>query len=184
MKRITQQQFDRVIAKSEKRKSFRGQLYQMGLALLEAGHEIEAYLLILATWNFARFRYFMKTFDLETFRNAIVTTRPYFDRLTGYSFQTADFEALADDMTAIYDTFKHIAEQTGASKILHFRQPRLFVMWDTDIRRNYGLGSSARDYIVFHKCLQSEFGHLVWAREDKTFARAVDQYNYFRAHRE
>ncbi|SRR6266852_3806306 len=156
----------------------------MGFDLIGAGHEIEAYLLILATWNFARFRYFMKTFDLETFRQTVTATRAHFDRLASYSFQTADFDALADDITPVYDKFRLIAEQTGASKILHFRQPKLFVMWDTDIRRSYGLESSARDYILFHKYLQSEFGHLTWSREDKTFARAIDQYNYFRAHGE
>lgn len=183
-RRITQRQFDRVIAKSERRKSFRGQLYQMALDLLGAGREIEAYLLILATWNFARFRYFMKTFDLETFRDAIATAQPHFQRLASYSFPTADFDVLADDIMAIYDKFKLIAEQTGASKILHFRQPKLFIMWDTDIRKSYGLGSSARDYILFHKRMQSEFGHLTWSREDKTFARSIDEYNYFRAHPE
>lgn len=181
-RKITQREFDRIIAQSDSRESFRGQLYEIGLGLLRSGHEIEAYLLILATWNFARFRYFIKTFNLQRFRDAIAATEPHFARLADSKFATANFDNIAEDIAGIYDMLNAVAEQTGASKIMHFRHPELFVMWDTDIRKNWRLRSSAQDYIEFHKRLQSEFGHLAWARKDKTFARAIDQFNYSRAH--
>lgn len=138
-RRITQAKFERVIAKFENRESGRAQLYPMALRLRDARFEIEADLLILATWNFAAFRYVMRTFNIQDFREAIEQTTPHFQRLADQQFQTADFDALAEDVTAIYDTFKAIAKQTGASKIIHLRQPYLFVMWDTDIRKELWL---------------------------------------------
>jgi len=64
---------------------------------------------------------------------------------------------------------------------MHFKQPKLFIMWDTDIRRMHGLGSSAHDYIQFHKRMKLEVGHLAWSRQDRTFMKAIDEYNYLRA---
>ena len=49
-------------------------------------------------------------------------------------------------------------------------------MCDTDIRRMHGLGSSAHDYIEFHKRMKLEFGHLEWSRQDRTFMKAIDEY--------
>src|SRR5437763_495844 len=83
------------------------------------------------------------------------------------------------DITMIYDTFSRIGgvESTGAPKIMHLRNPGLFVMWDRPIRTRYGVGDKAGDYVAFHKLMQSEFGHLKWSRDDMTFAKAIDQYN-------
>jgi len=64
---------------------------------------------------------------------------------------------------------------------MHFKQPKLFIMWDTDIRRMHGLGSFTHDYTEFHKRMKLEFGHLAWSRQDRTFTKAIDEYNYLRA---
>jgi hypothetical protein len=185
-RKISQREFERTIAKFESRESARGQLYPMALKLRQAAFEVEADLLILATWNFAGFRYVMRTFDLQHFRDAIETTKPHFHRLESHTFQAADFDSIAEDVTVIYDAFKSVAKQTGASKIIHLRHPKLFVMWDTDIRKNYGFRnrSSAQDYIDFQKSMQSAFGHLAWSRDDKTLPKAIDEYNYLTAHPE
>lgn len=42
---------------------------------------------------------------------------------------------------------KHVGP-TAASKILHPFNPELFVMWDGEIRKRYGVGGSAEDYEV------------------------------------
>ena len=123
----------------------RWQLYRMGLNLLEAGFEVEAYLLILATWNFARFRYVMRTFKLDAFGEAIEKTKPSFERLRDQSFATVDFDSIAEDVKKIYTRFKSLAEQTGAAKIVHFKSPRLFVMWDTEIRKRYRIPNEGPD---------------------------------------
>jgi hypothetical protein len=184
-RRISQREFEQVMKRFESRESSRGPLYKMALDLRHADFEVAADLLILATWNFAGFRFVMRTFTIQHFRDAITTTTPHFERLADYSFPSVDFDSISADVTAIYDAFKSVAKQTGASKIIHLRQPKLFVMWDTDIRRNFEFAqhrTSARDYIDFHKRMQDEFGHLRWNRDDKTFAKAIDEYNYLVAH--
>ena len=60
---ITQDEFERAIAYFDTLEPTRGPLYGMGLNLLKSGHAVEAYLLILATWNFAYFRYILKKFQ-------------------------------------------------------------------------------------------------------------------------
>jgi len=156
----------------------------MGLDLLRAGFEVEAYLLILATWNFARFRYVMRTFNLDRFREAIEATRPHFERLDGTQFQSANFDTIADDVSEVYIRFKALADQTGASKILHFKHPRLFVMWDTEIRKRYGIPNqgSAEDFLRFQRLMQSRFGHLAWTHSDKTLPKAIDEFNFVWVH--
>lgn len=74
---ITQDDFENTI----KRLSFeqtRSQLYEMGLRMIDSDFEIEAYILILATWNFAGFRYVLRKFDLDQFRETIAAVNPVF----------------------------------------------------------------------------------------------------------
>src|SRR5207249_3360494 len=122
---VTKELFEKTVGTFATLESSRWQLYRMGL---------EAYLLILATWNFARFRYVMRTFKLDAFGEAIEKTKPSFECLRDQSFATVDFDSIAEDVKKIYTRFKSLAEQTGAAKIMHFKSPRLFVMWDTEIR--------------------------------------------------
>ena len=154
----------------------------MGLNLLEAGYEVEAYLLILATWNFACFRYVMRTFKLDAFHEAIEKAKPCFERLRDQSFATVDFDSIAEDVTEIYTRFKSLAEQTGAAKIMPFKSPRLFVMWDTEIRKRYRIPNEAEDFMKFQKLMQSTFGHLTWIDEDKTLPKAIDEFNFCLVH--
>jgi hypothetical protein len=73
-----------------------------------------------------------------------------------------------------------LVDQTGASKIMHFKQPELFVMWDTAIRRHYRVPTvcTAEDYVEFLRCMRRTFGHLAWMPKDRTFAKAIDEYNF------
>src|SRR5262249_4984031 len=130
---ITKEEFEKTVEAFENLEPSRSQLYRIKLDLLKAGFEVEAYLLILATWNFARFRYVMRTFKLDHFRDTIETTRSHFERLDSEEFQNANFDLIANDVSEIYVRFKHLADQTGASKIMHFKYPQLFVIWNTDI---------------------------------------------------
>jgi hypothetical protein len=177
---ISKDEFVKTIADFDTLEPTRSPLYGMSLKLLTAGYEIEAYLMILATWNFANFRYILKTFDLSAFRKVIDQTRPIFERLYSATFQTANIEALADDIKSVYAPLKDLVGQTGAAKILHFKHPGLFVMWDTKIRSKFKINnkSNPEDYIEFLKKMKLEFGHLQWNRKDKTFAKAIDEYNF------
>jgi hypothetical protein len=181
---ITQDEFNRTIANFDTLEPTRSSLYGMSLNLLKGGFEIEAYLMILATWNFANFRYILTSFDLDAFRNLIHKTQPVFARLSKANFQTTDITEIADDIKAVYAPFKKLVGQTGASKILHFKQPALFVMWDTSIRSKFKIDNQGTpdDYIDFLKKMKKEFGHLKWNNTEKTFAKAIDEYNFVIAH--
>jgi len=182
---ITLKQFRKTIAGLHVEPT-RSELYDIGLKMIASDFEIEAYLLILATWNFARFRYVLRCFDLDRFRNTIAAVNPIFQRLAPYSFETVDFDLLADDITGIYSKLKPLVEQTGASKIMHFKHPKLFVMWDTAIRSYYHISTdcSAQDYFGFLRLMRTTFGHLHWTAGNLSFARAIDLYNFAVVHHE
>jgi hypothetical protein len=103
-----------------------------------------------------------------------------FAKLENESFESADLDFLAEDIATIYSRLRSLVRQTGASKIMHFKQPRLFVMWDTEIRRQYQISAacSPSDYIAFLRRMRDTFGHLRWVGQDRTFARAIDEYNF------
>ena len=58
--KISQKEFENTIKEFERIVDVRDQLWDRARKLLENGYEVDAYILILATWNFARFRYFIK----------------------------------------------------------------------------------------------------------------------------
>ena len=67
---------------------------------MSAGFQIEAYHLILATWNFAYFRYILRSFDLAAFQDIIRSTDPVFKHIARESLQTVDIDRLKKDIEA------------------------------------------------------------------------------------
>src|SRR2546426_949016 len=82
------QSFDKI----EKRTGF----FTLSTNLANQGNFEEAYILILATWNFANFRYFLKNFDLPRY-----TTSPqdYYNFLTDMRSRFFIFENLLEGKT-------------------------------------------------------------------------------------
>ncbi len=181
---ISQSEFKSTISKFEQLEPARALFYEMGLNLLKAGFEIEAYLLILATWNFAYFRYILTKFDLDAFKNVILSTSPTFEKLKSEDFQKCNLDEIQNGIKSIYAPFKKLVGQTGTSKIMHFKHPQLFVMWDTAIRSKYKIPNSASpgDYIRFLKLMKEQFGHINWNSKQKTLAKAIDEYNFVKVH--
>jgi hypothetical protein len=181
---ITQRQFETKLIEAQSLEPMRFQLYDMGLRLVHSAYEIEAYVLILATWNFARFRFVMRRFDLDRFRKTVAAIAPVFQRLSSESFETTNLTALKSDIMEIYSNLKPLVEQTGASKLMHFKQPNLFIMWDTGIRKHYGVsrGASAEDYFDFLLSMKANFGHLSWTQTHRSFAKGIDEYNFALVH--
>ena len=68
---MTQKEFNKTVAEFDKGEPMRAQLYYRALDLIRAGFRVEAHLLILATWNFARFRYATRDFDLRGYENVL-----------------------------------------------------------------------------------------------------------------
>lgn len=182
---MDQLEFERTIKEFQKIEDARDQLWDRAKNLIKKGFEVEAYILILATWNFARFRYFMKNFDLRKFNEVIIKVNPIFKKLENKRFEKVDFtdKSLTSDIKFVYTQLKQIAEQTGASKIMALKNSNLFVMWDTQIRKTYKINNKgeADDYIQFLIKMQDNFKDIKWGGKTQPLAKAIDEYNYVQA---
>ena len=179
---MKQSEFEQTIEEFHKIEDARDQLWDRAKVLIEKGFEVEAYILILATWNFARFRYFMKNFDLREFQEVINRVNPIFKKLENIQFENTDFtdNTVAADIKYIYGQLKKIAEQTGTSKIMALKNSKLFVMWDTEIRKMYKIDNKgeANDYVQFLVKMQDFFKDINWDGKTRPLAKAIDEYNY------
>lgn len=184
---MDQIEFEKTILEFQKTEDARDQLWDRAKVLIEKGFEVEAYILILATWNFARFRYFMKNFDLREFQEIINRVNPVFKKLENTHFEKIDFtdNAVVIDIKFIYNQLKKIAEQTGASKIMALKNSKLFVMWDTEIRKIYKIDNRGEvdDYLQFLIKMQKCFENIKWSGKTPPLAKAIDEYNYVIADR-
>jgi len=125
---ITNKEFTETISKfdeSEKRGSF----YDMAVELMNSGFEIEAYCLILATWNFAAFRYVVKNFDIIGFKETVGELNPYFDKMKNDNFKTINFDKYEED---IKETFLFVILSKMSMDVIQSRlvvqqkQPLIF----------------------------------------------------------
>jgi len=179
----------------EKRSNF----YDMAINLITNKFEIEAYILILATWNFAGFRFFLKKFNIFEFKKLLKELDPYFKKLQNEEIRTIDFDLYKADIMIIYNSLSLIEgiKYTGASKLMHLKNRNLFVMWDTYIKGSKALkhykqleivkkgvwkikkfGDSAEDFFQFLKDMQELFKNIGFNSDKKTFAKAIDEFNY------
>lgn len=177
----------------------RGSFYNMAIGLINNNFEMEAYFLILATWNFARFRYAVNNFDVNGFKEKIKELNPYFNLLKDEDFRTINFDKYKEDIKKIFVTLSPIkgVEFTGASKIMHLKNRSVFVMWDGYIKgektkRYYNelkivkngdwkikkYLNDPEDYFQFLKNMQERFKDINFQSNEKTFAKAIDEFNY------
>lgn len=176
---ITKKKFDRVIQLFKKMEGFRDKLYPIAYKLLDNNFEIAAYILILSTWNFARFQYKMRHFDLDNFKNLMVSLEDNIKNLDELNFENAEFDNIEKDINEVYTPLSEIEgiEYTGASKIMHLKNPKLFVMWDSYIRENYEIETKDyKGYIQFLKKMQIDFKNIAIGCKNK--AKLIDEYNY------
>lgn len=194
---ITDQDFVKATRKYEEEK--RSSFYEIATNLMNNNFEIEAYFLILATWNFAVFRYAVKDFNVNGFREKIRELDRYFIPLKDEKFRTINFEDYKDDIREIFATLSSIKgiEFTGASKIIHLKNRSVFVMWDGYIKgekpkkyyneleivkngdwRLKRYRNNPEDYFQFLKDMQERFRHIKFLSNEKTFAKAIDEFNY------
>lgn len=148
---INQKDFEKTIKKFDVLEA-RGDFYPLFLNLMKKGFEIEAFLLMLATWNFASFRYAIKEFDLANFKKTISLIKKRSRKLKGKSFRTINFSSFRKEIIGIFDPLYQIKgiKSTGIPKLMHLLNPQVFVMWDSYIRRHYGFRrGDAGDYLDF-----------------------------------
>ncbi|MEW5924662.1 MAG: hypothetical protein AB1746_11805 [Candidatus Zixiibacteriota bacterium] len=177
----------------------RGSYYDMARNLWENGFRLEAYILLLATWNFAYFRYVIKDFELNTFGVLMDSLESRFTNLDGLRLSNIDINHYRDDIKKIYKEVSGFngIKHTGAAKVMHLRNPELFVIWDDFIRgakpikyyeslnivrkgkwkhRQYENNENGYfDFMVQMQHAASEVKNLV---PGKTLAKLIDEYNY------
>lgn len=190
--------FEKSISDFEKIEK-RGSFYDMALNLMSKGFEIEAYILILATWNSANFRYAVNNFDVLGFKDTIEKLNPIFSILKDEKFQTIDFNKYKKEISIIFVTLSSIdgIKYTGASKIMHLKNRDVFVMWDGYINgnkatkhhekleiikkgimtiKNYPL--SPEGYIEFLIDKKNLYKNKKLHNYKYTLTKAIDEFNY------
>lgn len=187
MEKISQKKFEKIVKGFYEEESARGSFWYKARNLVEKGYDIEAYILILATWNFADFRYFLTNFDLIKFERLIKKLNPIFEELKGKKFKTINFNNadIQKKIKTIYRGLKRIVRQTGATKLMALKNPNLFVMWDTSIRKMYKINNKANpdDYINFLLKIKERFENIKWRDKKRPLAKVIDEYNYLEANK-
>lgn len=175
----------------------RTDFFSLSKKLIDNNFIIEGYLLLLTTWNFASFRYATKTFDIEMFRKTLIKLKPKFSKFQNENFRTINFANYENEICDVYDSLSSIKgiEYTGASKLMHLANPKVFVIWDGYIRgektiryyselkpklwerKKYKKDSSG--YIEFLQDMQLVYKDIKFKNNNiKTFAKAIDECNY------
>jgi hypothetical protein len=197
---MTQDEFNRVVGMFDAEESMRSALYYRALNLIAAGFVVDAHILILATWNFARFRYAMTQFDLPAYEQTVEKLTRDLAPLRDEDLMSVNFDLNRNMVVSAFDQLARFSgiEYTGAAKILHLLMPRVFVMWDRAIM---GWSPPLRDYaslavvkskfwqhrkfpqsgIGYHEFLltcRNKFRGLKSPENRKTLAKCIDEFNF------
>ena len=196
---MTKNAFKKATRKFDKIEDTRGKLYYRALKLVEAKLSLEAHILILATWNTAAFRYALRKFNLRTYQKAVERVSCQFKTLRKSDLMETDLKPFRRLIVNSFNALKKIngVGFTGASKVLHLINTRLFVPWDNYIsgqkmRKDLknlpvvrsGLWTSdkfernGRGYYKFLIASQETFRHLVFEDSQKTHAKQIDEFNF------
>ncbi|MCL4362776.1 hypothetical protein M1585_04820 [Candidatus Parvarchaeota archaeon] len=192
--------FKNSIKKFDEIENLRGEIYWRCLNLIDKNlkfgedqveSRLDAYLLLLASWNVANFRKTL-TEDFDTFKTAISSCEEGFSKFEDKNFENIDFEEYRSDISNIFNKLSKVNAilYTGASKVMHLRNPKVFLMWDVKIRGREGYkikGEDGNAYVDFLKKVQSSFSKIFVdinkilledKHKNKTVTKAIDEYNY------
>ena len=97
--------------------------------------------------------------ELET---TLESEKEYILALRNKSIDNLDFEerlqgpglTVGDAILHLFSRFDGFLGPTGASKALHLLLPNLIVLWDTQIRKDYGIGDDADGFLKFQKMMK------------------------------
>jgi len=176
---ITQGEFEEKVKEFGTLADFRDEIEGWCSELIGKNQELEGLCFMLFTWNFANMRRMLKTFSIKKFKEVLREINPIFAKLKKEKFEIADFDKLKDDVGFIYSKLLPLVQQTGTTKLMYFKNPNLFVMWDTKIRSKWKIKKvDSESYLAFLKLMQKEFFHIKWDNKSISLARAIDMYNY------
>jgi hypothetical protein len=143
-------------------------------------------ILLLYTWNFAAKE--TKKLNFENVGELIKVAKDDFKFLDKYSIENADDDAW-EKVELIFDQFRILLGQTGASKALSLLNPNLFVMWDTAIRKRLNKelipgimnGERGEYYVKFLKGIKKiieDYGISEKLLHGSMVAKKIDEYHY------
>ncbi len=141
---------------------------------------------MLFTWNYAAKE--TKNLNFQNVRTLINNTKSNLRLLTKQSLLTVN-DTSWDTIKDVFDHFRKLLGQTGASKALSLLNPELFVMWDTKIRKrlNRNLipgimnGESGEYYVIFLKGIHNLIRKYKIAEKlprNSVIAKKIDEYHY------
>ena len=159
----------------------RDKVHDWTLELINEGKVLQGLILMLSTWNFAYFRYHIKDFDLSGFEKTI--NECDFDYFKDKNFEEMDFndEELKERIIKIYrqlSSFKGV-KFVGATKVMYFLCPKVFIMWDGKIIKHYKVKTAPGGYVEFMKKMQEMYKKRMFEKLEKSVSipRAIDIYN-------
>lgn len=148
---------------------------------------IEGILLLLFCWNFAS--PITKRLTKQTIKDLLRANQDDLIFLEQYNIMNID-ENIHQNVTRLFSEFKNVFGQTGASKALSLLNTKLFIMWDTKIRKNLfrmNLVSQIRNgetpeyYWQFLQDIKNiiERNHLVDLIDNSNdIAKKIDEFHY------
>jgi len=153
---------------------------------IEADNTIKAIILLLYCWNFAA--PITKTMTFEKIRTLLLKQKSNIKSTLKHSI-IDNWEIDEEKILSIVSEFKNDFGQTGTSKALSLLNPKLFVMWDTRIRRclerdkiisEIGNGETPEKYIKYLKDIKRNIlGLKLQDRVDIAFlAKKIDEYHF------
>jgi len=162
----------------------RARFYDEAVRIADA-YPLQASIIILAVWNVARFRVIPNKKYPETLKKLKETIdegKLEFGSLKGKDFRTFDFDEIGETIKKIYSKLYKIegVKYTGASKVMHLLNRDLFLMWDSDMRKEYGYPNKANehDYLDYLKKMKNKAKNIEWTMPNKTLPKAIDEFNF------
>ena len=164
----------------------RHSIYDLSRGLISKGMATEGRLLLLAGWNGAWFSKVGREFKVDDLTMTMDSCEPIFRGIGNYSLETAPLQSIKLDITKLYQTLssQKAIKYTGATKLMSLELPALFVMWDSEIRKEYGVKNTGPDqYLSFLLLMQNCTKTVNWdptKNNNTQLAKAIDEFNYVR----
>jgi len=147
---------------------------------------VNGILLLLLTWNFAA--PITRTLKQAKIRVLLSKNKERIDRLKNVTI-CSFADIYNSDVEVLFENFKKMFGQTGASKALSLINPRLFVIWDTEIRKELnkkyikgiGNGETAEKYVRYLTGVQGiikKYKLETKIKNKNEIAKKFDEYNF------
>lgn len=154
---------------------------------VESDKTVKGILLLLFCWNYAYpGTKKLKHNEISKLMDESKKDIKKLQEKTITNFDEEDYKII----TNLFENFKELLGQTGASKALSLLNPKLFLMWDTKIRKRLDKelipGISKGDpqhYLKYLKSMKyiiekNELGKKI--KDERTLAKKIDEYNYLK----